>query len=203
MKALVGFVPIQAIIHVGIFFGVCLVFSSGLISWHDVMNREWKNFVGQTLCRLHDTMIGPYTYIHTYGSSSSTVKNKKSAVRAASSLERNLFSGEFFFEVVVTLLRAGSRNLVTWVLTCAQRMNSKYTCISYLCIWWDTQLQIIVYMSPCRIVSPCKWECWTYFDTKIDSKPSLPLCPDIIPSIYLCAPRSPSSQHCDSLRAEV
>lgn len=201
MKALVGFVPIQAIIHVGIFFGVCLVFSSGLISWHDVMNRV-KELCGPNFVQTswhHDWAL----HIHTYGSSSSTVKNKKSAVRAASSLERNLFSGEFFFEVVVTLLRAGSRNLVTWVLTCAQRMNSKYTCISYLCIWWDTQLQIIVYMSPCRIVSPCKWECWTYFDTKIDSKPSLPLCPDIIPSIYLCAPRSPSSQHCDSLRAEV
>jgi hypothetical protein len=59
---------------------------------------------------------GPYTYIwviHT--------EQKRSAVRASSSLEKKLF-GRILFEVV-KLLRTGTMNLVTWVLTCAQSWN--------------------------------------------------------------------------------
>jgi hypothetical protein len=86
-----------------------------------------------------------------------------------------------FFEVV-TLLRAGSRNLVTWVLTCAQRMNSILAYV--ICVYGEIPNFKLLYI--CHLViSPLQVRMLNLFRHQ-DSKPSLPLHPDIIPSISVC-----------------
>jgi len=107
-------------------------------------------------------------------------KKQKKCCKSCFLIRKKMF-WRIFFEVV-TLLRAGSRNLVTWVLTCAQRMNSILAYV--ICVYGEIPNFKLLYI--CHLViSPLQVRMLNLFRHQ-DSKPSLPLHPDIIPSISVC-----------------
>jgi hypothetical protein len=156
------------------------VFSPGLISWHDVMNRVKES--GPNFVQTSWHHKGPYTY----GSS-----KKKCAVRATSSVERNFLVN--FFEVV-RLLSTGSKNSVTWVLTCAQRMNS-------ILEYYRELIPNFKLLYSHLVVSPPQVRMLNLFQHQ-DSRPSLPFV-SRYHSFHICVHPDLPSQHCDSLRGEV